>query len=46
MRTRKGLDWTEDFAAIAQAASALDRYLIVMSKKLRTGRIFLDFLRK
>lgn len=44
------MDWTEaksfarEFARV-MAANAPDRYLISMSKKARTGRIFIDYLR-
>jgi len=50
IKTRSGLGWKEA-KAFAQAVctnmanDAPDKYLISMSKKRRTGRIFLDYLR-
>jgi bifunctional non-homologous end joining protein LigD len=43
-------DWAEAKAfahrvCLAMAAAAPDRYVVNMAKKLRTGRIFLDYLR-
>jgi bifunctional non-homologous end joining protein LigD len=49
-KAKDGLGWDEGKAfaqavCSAMAANSPDRYLLNMSKKLRTGRIFLDYLR-
>jgi putative transposase len=43
MRTRKGLDWTSDFAAIADAAHALDDCIIDGEVVARLDRLHLEF---